>query len=203
MERVRVVKSAEEIRGLRAAFAAMRAALRPGLREAEVLALLLKESIARGAEYMETRLVVSGPRTNPWFQETADRVIAAGDMLAFDTDLIGRMGFFTDISRSWTVGERRPSDAQRRLYALARGQIEHNMALLRPGLGFLELSEKSWPVPDAFLANRYADIAHGCGLGVEYPLIWYPQDIAAGAYDGIFEAGPEPLCDYPFEADWL
>ena len=39
------------------------------------------------------------------------------------------------------------------------------------------------------LANRYADIAHGCGLGVEYPLIWYAEDAEWGAYDGQLEAG--------------
>lgn len=37
------------------------------------------------------------------------------------------------------------------------------------------------------LANRYADVVHGCGLGVEYPFIWYPEDAEYGAYDGVFE----------------
>ena len=31
-------------------------------------------------------------------------------------------------------------------------------------------------------------MAHGCGMGVEYPLIWYPEDAEWGAYDGVFEA---------------
>ncbi len=196
MELARAVKSAGEIGAMHTSFAAcadsiaaLRTQIRPGMREQEALGILLKESITRGSEYMETRLLTSGPRTNPWFQETGERAMQAGDIIAFDTDMIGPMGFYTDISRSWTVGETKPSDAQRRLYALARAQLDHNIALLRPGLSFLELSEKSWPVPEDCAANRYADIAHGCGLGVEYPLIWYPQDIAAGAYDGLFEAG--------------
>ena len=69
----------------------LRAALRPGMMESEALARLVGESIARGGEYPETRLLTSGPRTSPWFQETSDRVLEAGDLLSFDTNLIGPM----------------------------------------------------------------------------------------------------------------
>ncbi len=239
MERARAIKSREEIRALKhslasceAAVAEMRATARPGLRESEILGALLGASIARGGEYPETRLLATGPRTNPWFQETSDRVVEAGDLLSFDTDLIGPYGFYNDISRSWTIGETRPSDDQRRLYDMSRRQLEHNMALFRPGAGFMEYAEKSFALPEPYLANRYADVAHGCGLGVEYPLIWYPEDAEWGAYDGVFEedmvvcvesyvgaeggyegvkleqpvwisaAGPVLLSDYPLEDDW-
>jgi Xaa-Pro aminopeptidase len=132
----------------------------------------------------------------------------AGELISFDTDLIGPMGFYNDISRSWVVGEEAPDDEQRRLYDLARRQLEHNIALLRPGAGFMEYAEKAFPLPAPYLANRYADIAHGCGLGVEYPLIWYPEDAEAGAYDGVFEEdmvvcvecyrpGPSPAVGLP------
>ena len=239
LEHACAIKSAMEIAAMRDALkvcaesvAAMRDAVAPGARESDMLAILSRENIARGGEYMETRLLTSGPRTNPWFQETADRVMEAGDLLSFDTDLIGPGGFFTDLSRSWLVGDGRPSDEQRRLYDLARQQLEHNSALLRPGLGFLEMTEKAWKMPELYRPNRYADIAHGAGLGVEYPLIYYPEDAAGGAHDGVFEEnmivcvesyigtvggregvkleqpllitadGTVPLCDYPFEEDY-
>lgn len=67
-------------------------------------------------------------------------------------------------------------------------QLEQNIALLRPGMAFSEYSKKSYQLPDEFISNRYADVAHGCGLGVEYPLIWYKEDAEYGAYDGILEA---------------
>jgi Xaa-Pro aminopeptidase len=153
------------------------------------LAVLIAGSLKRGGEYPETRLLTSGPRTNPWFQETADRVMQPGELLSFDTDLIGPMGFYTDLSRSFLIGDGRPSDGQRRLYELARRQLAHNIELLRPGTSFIELSEKSFRLPERCLPNRYADIAHGCGLGVEYPLIWYAEDAEWGAYDGVLEAG--------------
>ena len=49
---------------------------RPGLSEDDVWAMLHAENIRRGGEWIETRLLASGPRTNPWFQECGPRVIA-------------------------------------------------------------------------------------------------------------------------------
>lgn len=194
MEQARAVKSLDEISSLRqslqsceASIADMRTQLEPGMRESDALALLIKGSIERGGEYPETRLLSSGQRTNPWFQETSDRVIENGDLLAFDTDLIGPDGFYNDISRSWVVGDKAPTVEQRHLYAIAHQQMEHNIALLQPGLGFLEYSDKAYQLPENCIPNRYADVAHGCGLGVEYPLIWYREDEEWGAYDGVFE----------------
>jgi Xaa-Pro aminopeptidase len=240
MERARAIKSLDEVEVLRRSLqtceksvAAMRERLQPGMREADALALLIDGSIQRGGEYPETRLLSTGPRTNPWFQETSDRIIENGDMIAFDTDLIGPMGYYNDISRSWVVGDKKPGDSQRRLYTLAYEQMRHNTELLKPGLGFLEYSDKAYQLPDECIPNRYADVAHGCGLGVEYPFIWYREDEEWGAYDGVFEEnmvvciecyvgelggqegvkleqpvwlsadGPVVLSDYPFELDYL
>ena len=239
LERARSVKSLEEIRALKrsletceAAMAVLRERLEPGMRESQALAILIGESIARGGEYPETRLMTSGPRTNPWFQETTDRTMQAGDLLSFDTDLIGPMGFYNDVSRSWVVGDVAPSDEQRQLYETARRQLETNIDLLRPGTRFLEFAASAYGLPGRFLANRYADVGHGCGLGVEYPFLWYPEDAPAGAYDGVFEenmvvcieayvgaqggaqgvkleqpvwiteSGPVVLSDYPLEDDY-
>jgi Xaa-Pro dipeptidase len=195
-ERARQIKSAEEIHAMRVSFraceesiAVLKSQLKPGMRENEALGVLMQANIERGGEYPETRLMTSGPRTNPWFQETSDRVMEAGDFISFDTDLIGPYGIYTDISRSWVVGGGLPTDEQRRLYELSTKQLDHNIELLRPGMGFIEYAEKSYQLPDEFLANRYADVAHGCGMGVEYPLILYPEDEEHGLYDGVFEAG--------------
>ena len=194
MEHARAIKSLEEIRAFRlslstceAAMHELRRQVQPGMTEQEALSILLAGSIRRGGEYPETRLMTSGPRTNPWFQETSERLIENGDFLSFDTDLIGPMGFYNDISRSWVVGDARPTDEQRRLYAVSRAQLETNISLLTPGLSFLEYSSSAYQLPEEYLANRYADVGHGCGLGVEYPFLWYREDEKYGAYDGVFE----------------
>ena len=195
LEHARAIKSAEEIRAFRVSLATCEQSVRslyefavPGVTESEAFGHLVGQSISRGGEYPETRLLTGGPRTNPWFQETSDRAIQAGELLSFDTDLIGPMGFYNDISRSWVIGERRPTRRQATLLDISAEQVAHNVDLLRPGMSFVEFASKAYRLPDAYLANRYADLVHGCGLGVEYPFVLYPEDAADGMYDGRFEA---------------
>ena len=196
MELARAIKSADEIRAMRCALATCETAmrlmqqhLRPGATEQELWAHLHAENVRRGGEWIETRLLSSGPRTNPWFQECASREIEQGDLVAFDTDLIGPYGYCADISRTWRCGEARASDRQIELYRLAREQIAQNLALVRPGLGFREFSEHAFRLPERFRANRYSTIAHGVGLCDEYPAVYYPEDAATTGYDGVLEAG--------------
>lgn len=190
-ERARAIKSPEEIACMKEAIAVCELGLKrlqeslvPGITENQLWAKFWETVIANGAEYIETRLLTSGPRTNPWFQEAGDRRIEAGDLVAFDTDLIGNHGFFADMSRTFLCGERRPTAAQRELYCLAHEQVNHNMALLRPGMSFREFAEMSWPIPQRFFEHRYMSIIHGAGLCGEFPYISYPQDLVTKGYDG-------------------
>ena len=153
-----------------------------------VLSQLHHGNIAGGGEWIETRLLSSGPRTNPWFRESSMRVIERGDMVSFDTDLVGPYGYCCDISRSW-VCDASPSDEQRRIYADAYAHIQHNKALLKPGLSFRELTEQLRPLGEEFVDGRYGVAMHGVGLCDEYPAIRYPQDWDAEGYDGVFKEG--------------
>src|SRR5207253_9998568 len=126
MEHARAVKCADELKAMRRAVAAceasmgvMEKALSPGMTENDLWAVLHAENIRRGGEWIETRLLTSGPRTNPWFQECSARVIEAGDLVAFDTDLIGPYGYCVDMSRTWLAGDAPANVEQRSLYALA------------------------------------------------------------------------------------
>ena len=196
MEGARAIKGAEEIAAMRAAIAVceegmrrMRQSLSPGITENELWSVLHQTNIALGGEWIETRLLASGPRTNPWFHECGSRVIEAGDLVSFDTDLIGPRGYCADISRTWRCGAGKPSDSQRRLYALAHAQLHRNIELLRPGLGYRELAETGWPMPSEYLPNRYSVLAHGVGMCDEYPHVAYAQDLEQGGYDGAFREG--------------
>jgi Xaa-Pro aminopeptidase len=192
-EQARMVKSAEELACMQSAMevcdlaiARMRAALQPGITENQLWSLLHETNIAHGGEWIECRLLSSGPRTNPWFQESADRVIEAGDVVGFDTDLVGPFGYLADISRTWICPDGRPTDRHRRLYDLAQAQVLHNTALLRPGLTFREFSELCWPVPEDFVPNRYMMMLHGCGFVDEFPSVAYVADWRDWGYDGVF-----------------
>ena len=58
--------------------AAFEAALAPGIRERELLAVLSDTMLRAGGEYLATSTVCSGPNTNPWRSEATDRVIEPG-----------------------------------------------------------------------------------------------------------------------------
>ena len=109
-EHARKIKSADEIelmkwtvRVCEAGMARMYEHSLPGRTENEIWAELHFENIRSGGEWLESRLLASGPRTNPWFQESSDRVCEPGDMLAFDTDMIGPYGYCADLSRSLSL----------------------------------------------------------------------------------------------------
>jgi Xaa-Pro aminopeptidase len=183
IEKARSVKVPGEVDMIRAslrlteaAVASMEAELRPGITEAELWSHLHRTLIAGGGDYIETRLLSSGPHTNPWFQEASARVIEPGDLVALDTDAVGCYGYYSDFSRTFLAGDGRPSGTQRLLYGLAQEQIEHNIALLRPGLGFRELAESAWPIPDPYRKHRYLGVVHGCGMTGEYPIIAHAMD---------------------------
>ncbi len=167
----------------------METALRPGMTENDLWAILHGENIRRGGEWIETRLLTSGPRTNPWFQECSARVIEDGDLVAFDTDLVGPYGYCCDISRTWLAGTGRPTNEQRVLYAMAMEQIAANMEMLRPGRSFRDLSHSAASLTSDCLPNRYAVLFHGVGLCDEYPAVPYPEDWQDSGYDGVLEAG--------------
>jgi Xaa-Pro aminopeptidase len=165
-EQARLVKSPEEIACLQSAMEVcdlavgrMREALAPGITENQLWSILHETNIAHGGEWIECRLLSSGPRTNPWFQESSNRMIEPGDVVGFDTDLVGPFGYLADISRSWICLGSKSTDRQRKLYHLATQQIRFNAELLRPGLSFREFAEKCWPVPQRLFAEPVHDDA--------------------------------------------
>lgn len=196
LERARAIKYAEELKCIRASIRAtevgverLRMALRPGLRENELWSILHQSVIALGGDYIETRLLSSGPKTNPWFQEAGARRIEAGELVALDTDVVGCHGYYCDFSRTFHSGPGEPTAAQRELYRVAHEQVQANIGLLRPGLSFRDYSMQAWEIPERFVANRYFVSAHGCGMTGEYPYIYHRMDFDEYGYDGVIEPG--------------
>ena len=186
MEHARMVKCEDEIKAMRCAIAAcdkaidvMREHAQPGVSENRLWSYLHAENIARGGEWIETRILSAGPRTNPWFQESSSRPIQSGELLAFDTDLIGAYGMCVDISRTWLIGTNKPTPAQQQLYAMALEQVRHNISVIRPGMTWRELSEKSKVYcPETY--RYYACLYHGVGLCDEYPSVVCMHDWKEG-----------------------
>lgn len=196
LERARCIKVPGEtdlmmasMRQVEAGVSRVRAAIHPGVTEAAVWSELWSQVIRTGGDYVETRLLSSGSRTNPWFQECSQKVIERGELVALDTDVVGRYGYYADFSRTFLCGEDKPSPRQQDCYRLACEQLCHNLELMRPGLAFAEVSERGWRIPGKYHAHRYYLLAHGIGMTGEYPYILYRDDYEAGGYDGVIEPG--------------
>ena len=91
----REVKTPEEIQLMilnggtgDAMLAEFEAAIRPGIREYELLGVLNKALFDHHGEFMFTRLVASGTNTNPWMSEAHDKVIQPGDLVGISEDLL-------------------------------------------------------------------------------------------------------------------
>jgi Xaa-Pro dipeptidase len=196
VEMARSIKSDEEVKCVRAslrateqAVANLRSAIRPGITENELWSVLQQSVIADDGDYCETRLLNSGQRTNPWFQESSSRVIGSNELIALDTDVVGCHGYYSDFSRTFHSGPDTPTGAQRSLYALAHEQVHHNIAIIEPGLTFREYSERAWDIPDRYRPHRYYLSAHGVGMTGEYPYLYHRSDFDEAGYDGVIHPG--------------
>ncbi len=200
-EKSRSIKGPDEILAMRCASHACETSVKAmedfaranvpagGVSEDDIWAVLHAENIKRGGEWIETRLLTSGQRTNPWFQECGPRVTQNNEIISFDTDLVGSYGICVDISRSWWIGDEAPPAEM--VYAMqhAHAHITTNMNVLKPGLMIPELIEQSHRLDDKYQALKYGCLMHGVGLCDEWPLVSYPDNAVAGAFDYALEPG--------------
>jgi Xaa-Pro aminopeptidase len=233
LQAARLVKTDDEIELMKESAAvgetalyALETEIRPGVTERELLAQFWHKMLNLGGEYCYTRLVNSGDRTNPWFNEATARVVRPGDLVGVDTDMIGPEGYACDVSRTFLCGERATS-SQREAYRVALDFVEGITALLEPGLSYRELAARIPQLPEAYREQPYPDIVHGLGMDDESPFIGFPNGTMlvpdgylqpgmvlcvegyagrVGAQDGvklenellITDAGCIPLSRYPY-----
>ena len=200
-EKTRAVKGPDEIRAMRCASHACEAAVAEmerfaraavpggGVSEDDIWAELHAGNIRRGGEWIETRLLASGPRSNPWFQECGPRIVQNNEIVAFDTDLIGSYGICVDISRTWWIGDARPRADMVAAMRHAHEHIQANMEMLRPGVTIPELIAGCHRLEEKYQAQKYGCMMHGVGLCDEWPLVAYPDKAVAGAFDYALEPG--------------
>ncbi len=191
LEQARVIKSPEEIKCMRAALDVadigiikMRDYLKSGITENELWSILHKTNIENGGEWIECRILSSGARTNPWMQESSNKIIQDGEIVSFDTDMVGPYGYCADISRAFVCGNKF-NENQKKLYQTAVEQIDYNSRLIKAGETFKEFTEKAWILPSKYYGNRYSVMLHGIGLCDEWPAIRYPTD--GGERGGTFQ----------------
>ncbi len=148
-------------------------ALKPGVRENEIVALANKRLYEMGSDDVEAINAVSGERCNPHPHNFTDRLIRPGDQVYFDI-IQSFNGYRTCYYRTFAVGRSTPS--QRDAYTKAREWIDAAIDMVRPGVTTDQIA-RLWPTaPEFGFENEMAafglQFGHGLGLGLhERPII--------------------------------
>jgi Xaa-Pro aminopeptidase len=176
----RQIKSADEIMLLTQAAAMVDGvysdiveALKPGVRENEIVALANKRLYDMGSEQVEAINAVSGERCNPHPHNFSDRIIRPGDQAFFDI-IQSYNGYRTCYYRTFSVGS--ATTSQRDAYTKAREWMDVAIRAVKPGVGTDDIA-RLWPAATEFgFADEMAafglQFGHGLGLGLhERPII--------------------------------
>jgi Xaa-Pro dipeptidase len=148
-------------------------ALKPGVRENEIVALASKRLYEMGSDDVESINAVSGERCNPHPHNFSDRMIRPGEQAFFDI-MHSYNGYRTCYYRTFSVGSSSP--AQRDAYARAREWIESAIAAIKPGVSTDQVA-RLWPAAEDFgLPDEKTafglQFGHGLGLALhERPII--------------------------------
>ena len=106
-------------------------ALKPGVRESEIVALANKRLYEMGSDCVEAINAISGERCSPHPHNFTDRMIRPGDQAFFDI-IQSFMGYRTCYYRTFSVG--RATGAQDDAYQRAREWMDSAIALIKPGV---------------------------------------------------------------------
>src|SRR5262245_10157341 len=195
MLEARMIKSQDELTLLNMAAAMVDGvyqdifeALKPGVRENEIVALATKRLYEMGSDCVEAINSISGERCSPHPHNFTDRLIRPGDQAFFDI-IQSYVGYRTCYYRTFNVG--RATRAQVTAYKKAREWMDEAIALIKPGITTDKIA-RSFPKAqeigfDGEMAAFGLNFCHGIGLGLhERPIISRlnsfddPMEIEAG-----------------------
>src|SRR5437879_9052594 len=175
MLEARALKSADELVLLNMAAAMVDGAyqdiaqaLRPGVRENEIVALATKRLYEMGSDCVEAIHAISGERCSPHPHNFTDRIIRPGDQAFFDI-IMSYVGYRTCYYRTFSVG--RATRPQITAYKKAREWMDEAIALIKPGVATDKIA-RAFPKAqeigfDSEMAAFGLNFCHGIGLGLQ------------------------------------
>jgi len=148
-------------------------ALKPGVRESQIVALATKRLYEMGSDCVEAINSISGERCSPHPHNFTDRLIRPGDQAFFDI-IQSFMGYRTCYYRTFNVGRATPP--QRTAYQKAREWMDGAIELLKPGVTTDKIAAAFPTAADIGFASEMEafglNFCHGLGLGLhERPLV--------------------------------
>jgi Xaa-Pro dipeptidase len=180
MLEARMIKSQDELTLLNMAAAMVDGvyqdiyeALKPGVRENEIVALANKRLYEMGADNVEAINSISGERCSPHPHNFTDRIIRPGDQAFFDI-IMSFIGYRTCYYRTFNVG--RATRAQKDAYVKAREWMDAAIALIKPGVTTDKIARAFPKAQEIGFETEMAafglNFCHGIGLGLhERPII--------------------------------
>lgn len=182
IERIRMLKDAEEIEQIRTAillgadlFDVILKTIRPGVKESEVAAELEYAARKAGAEGMSfPTIIAGGTRSSLPHGRASEATIPSSGFVVCDFGVI-LSGYCSDMTRTVYVG--RPQAEDRRVYEAVRCAQQAAIEAVRPGVTVGEVDEAARKLLKKINLERYFTHSTGHGVGLE---IHEPPRIAAG-----------------------
>jgi Xaa-Pro dipeptidase len=148
-------------------------ALKPGVRESQIVALAAKRLYEMGSDCVEAVNAIAGERCSPHPHNFTDRLIRPGDQAYFDV-IHSFMGYRTCYYRTFAVGK--ATQPQIDAYKRARQWMDDAIGMLKPGVSSDKVAEmfpKSTEIGfETEMAAFGLNFCHGLGVGLhERPLV--------------------------------
>jgi len=174
MDAARMIKTADEIELMRitcgnseSAFAAIVDAIRPGIRECDLVGIGIKALYEEGADHTEDLVCCSGFNTNPYGWSFSDKPLRPGDLVYIDVDGNSYQGYKSCVYRTFCCGK--ATQKQKDLYLECYEMLYDGISVMKDGATDHDILEK-WPQsPEYWGYDNWAAVgayAFGHGLGL-------------------------------------
>jgi Xaa-Pro dipeptidase len=177
LSKARMIKTQDEIECMRIScaiteevFDAIRDAIKPGVRENDLAAIINDIFIRNGADGPDEPVVCVGENTHPNMMVYNMRPIRPGDMMFIDLHMRWR-GYHSCVYRVFTCGK--ATQRQKELYEETRSLTYKAIAQVKAGNTTADIC-KVWPSPEHWGFTTWREcsenaIGHGIGLDVHEP----------------------------------
>jgi Xaa-Pro aminopeptidase len=142
--------------------------IKPGVRECEVLGVIMQTFYSYGMEVPQCNLIVaSGENTAPIHRFASDRMIRRGDLVFMDLGGCFN-GYFSDVTRTIVVGQ--PNQQQIDIFSAVYASIEATQATMKPGATNVEVNEAARQAKtDRGFEGYLGVLGHGIGVSAFTP----------------------------------
>ena len=185
MVETRTIKTQDEVALLRIAcantepaFAAIADAIRPGVKECDLVGVAAKVLFENGCEHMEDLVVCSGYHTNPFDLQFTDKPIRPGELIYIDIDAAAYLGYKPCVYRTFSCG--RATDEQKEVYEECRAMLYSAIEVIKPGVT-TDVLVRDWPKSPEYWGRKSwpevtpLAVCHGIGLSLhEMPFFTPP-----------------------------